>query len=212
MLRIALVIAVASLTNVRAAEDAGDIVRKSVELDQANWLRMQDYTWMARSTERHFDSGGKVKSTEGSAWETVMLDGEPYRRMLERNGRPLPPSEQKKQQDANGHGANIIQHFQKRAGSRSSGRGRTPVSLQEEEDSSGLNCHSPHREVLAPRPLPRSRHVVQHDKSRRGQHAFGMRPWRTTLFTVSDGVTASKLSMWCANAGFRTLFNPLDHH
>jgi hypothetical protein len=99
LLRIALVIAVASLTNVRAAEDAGDIVRKSVELDQANWLRMQDYTWMARSTERHFDSGGKVKSTEGSAWETVMLDGEPYRRMLERNGRPLPPSEQKKQQD-----------------------------------------------------------------------------------------------------------------
>jgi hypothetical protein len=28
-----------------------------------------------------------------------MLDGEPYRRMLERDGRPLPPAEQKKQQD-----------------------------------------------------------------------------------------------------------------
>jgi hypothetical protein len=81
------------------AQDAREIVRKSVELDQANWLRMQDYTWMARSTERHFDSDGKIKSVDASAWETVMLDGEPYRRMLERNGQPLPPAEQKKQQD-----------------------------------------------------------------------------------------------------------------
>ena len=96
---IALVVAAASLAGGLAAEDATDIVRKSVELDQANWLRMKDYTWIARSTERHFDSAGKVKSTEGSAWETVMLDGEPYRRMLEHNGQPLPPVEQKKQQE-----------------------------------------------------------------------------------------------------------------
>jgi hypothetical protein len=95
---IALVAAAVSLASGLAAEDAGEIVRKSVELDQANWLRMRDYTWVARSTERHFDSDGKVKSTEESGWETVMLDGEPYRRMLERDGHPLPPAEQKKQQ------------------------------------------------------------------------------------------------------------------
>ena len=76
-----------------------EIVRKSVELDQTNWLRLRDYTWMARSTERHFDSAGSVKSTETSAWETVVLDGEPYRRMLERNGKPLTPAEQKKEQE-----------------------------------------------------------------------------------------------------------------
>lgn len=92
-------VAAAGLTTGLAAEEARDIVRKSVELDQANWQRMKDYTWMARSTERHFDSDGKVKSTEGSAWETVMLDGEPYRRMLERDGHPLPPGELKRQQD-----------------------------------------------------------------------------------------------------------------
>jgi hypothetical protein len=89
----------AGLANLLAAQDAREIVRRSVDLDQANWLRMRDYTWVARSTERRFDSGGKVKSTEESAWETVMLDGEPYRRMLERNGQVLPPAEQKKQQD-----------------------------------------------------------------------------------------------------------------
>jgi len=92
-------VAAASLATGLAAEDAREIVRKSVDLDQANWLRMKDYTWVARSTERHFDSDGKVKSTEGSAWETVMLDGEPYRRILEHNGQPLPAAEQKKQQE-----------------------------------------------------------------------------------------------------------------
>ena len=92
-------VAAVTLTAGLAAQDAREIVRKSVELDHANWQRMRDYTWVARSTERHFDSEGKVKSTEESGWETVMLDGEPYRRVLEHNGRPLPPAEQKKQQD-----------------------------------------------------------------------------------------------------------------
>jgi hypothetical protein len=92
-------VASAALATGLAAQDAREIVRKSVDLDQANWLRMQDYTWVARSTERHFDGDGQVKSAEESGWETVMLDGEPYRRMLERDGRPLPAAEQKKQQD-----------------------------------------------------------------------------------------------------------------
>lgn len=90
--------AAAGLAAALAAEDAREIVRKSVDLDQVNWLRMKDYTWMARSTERHLDSNGKVKSIEQSAWETVMLDGQPYRRILERDGKPLSPAEQEKQQ------------------------------------------------------------------------------------------------------------------
>jgi hypothetical protein len=81
------------------AQDPREIVRKSVELDQTNWLRMKDYTWVGRSTERHFDSSGKVKSTDSRAWETIILNGEPYRRTLERNGKPLPPDELRKQQE-----------------------------------------------------------------------------------------------------------------
>jgi hypothetical protein len=85
-------------TGVRA-QDARGIVRRSVELDQANWLRMKDYTWIGRSTERHLDARGRVKSVEREAWETLILDGQPYRRLLERNGRPLPPGEQRKEQE-----------------------------------------------------------------------------------------------------------------
>jgi len=81
------------------AQDVREIVRKSVELDQANWLRMKDYTWVARNTERHLDSKGKTKSTETEAWETLILYGEPHRRIFERDGKPLAPDEQRKQQE-----------------------------------------------------------------------------------------------------------------
>jgi hypothetical protein len=81
------------------AQDAREIVRKSVELDQANWLRMKDYTWMARETERRLDSKGNTKSVESRAWETLVLYGEPHRRIFERDGKPLSPEERRKQQE-----------------------------------------------------------------------------------------------------------------
>ncbi|HTQ53663.1 MAG TPA: hypothetical protein VMI94_04330 [Bryobacteraceae bacterium] len=40
-----------------------------------------------------------MKSEERTAWETVMLDGQPYRRMLVRNSRPLNAEEQRKEQE-----------------------------------------------------------------------------------------------------------------
>jgi hypothetical protein len=81
-----------------AAQDPREIVRKSVELDQANWLRMKDYTWIARETTRSLDSQGKVKSEDSDQWETVVLFGEPHRRMIERNGKPLSEEEKRKEQ------------------------------------------------------------------------------------------------------------------
>ena len=81
------------------SQDAREIVRKSVELDQANWLRMSDYTWLARSHERRFDGHGKIASERQEAWETIILDGRPYRRIVERDGRPLSPPEQRKEQE-----------------------------------------------------------------------------------------------------------------
>src|ERR1700692_1450010 len=85
-------------TSAAGAQDAREIVRKSVELDQANWLRMKDYTWIAHETERNLDSKGAVKSVKTETWETLVLYGQPHRRMLERDGKPLPPDDQRKEQ------------------------------------------------------------------------------------------------------------------
>lgn len=83
----------------QAPPDPLAIVRKSVELDQSNWQRMKDYTWIARQTDRLLDSDGHVKSEKSEQWETVVVFGEPHHRMLERNGRPLSGDEQRKEQE-----------------------------------------------------------------------------------------------------------------
>ena len=80
------------------AQDPRELVRRSIAQDQLDWVRMKDYTWQARSAEKHLDAHGKVESTKREAWETVMLDGQPYRRTLERDGKPLSASEQRSEQ------------------------------------------------------------------------------------------------------------------
>ncbi|HLK46814.1 MAG TPA: hypothetical protein VKT49_01690, partial [Bryobacteraceae bacterium] len=82
-----------------AGQDAREIVRRSVELDQMNWLRMADYTWTARSLEKHLDSQNRVTSEHEEGWETIVLGGEPYRHDLERDGKPLPSGQQKREQE-----------------------------------------------------------------------------------------------------------------
>ena len=81
------------------AQDAREIVRKSVELDQTNWRRARDYTWNVQLVERRLESGGNVKSEKREAWETVILYGQPHRRFTERNNKPLSAAELSKQQD-----------------------------------------------------------------------------------------------------------------
>jgi len=80
------------------AQDPRELVRRSIAQDQLDWVRMKDYTWQARSTEKHLDPHGKVESTKREAWETLMLDGQPYRRTLERDGKPLSAAEQRNEQ------------------------------------------------------------------------------------------------------------------
>src|SRR5260370_26377600 len=77
------------------AQDPRELVRLSIAQDQLDWVRMKDYTWQGRSVERHFDPHGKVESTKREAWETLILDGQPHRVALERDGRPLSPEEQR---------------------------------------------------------------------------------------------------------------------
>jgi hypothetical protein len=79
--------------------DAREIVRKSLELDQANWQRRADYTWVMETRERHFDSRHQVTSEHQEARETIVLDGQPYERLVEHDHKPLPAGEQKKEQE-----------------------------------------------------------------------------------------------------------------
>lgn len=81
-----------------SAQDALEIVRRSVQHDQANWERAKNYTYVVRSTMRERDSGGKVKKTEAEAEEIYILYGEPYEKRIEKDGKPLSAEEQRKEQ------------------------------------------------------------------------------------------------------------------
>jgi hypothetical protein len=80
------------------SQDAREMVRRSVELDRNNWIERADYTWIGRSRERHFDARDQVTSDRQEAWEMLVIDGLLFTRMLERDGKPLPAAEQRKQQ------------------------------------------------------------------------------------------------------------------
>jgi hypothetical protein len=75
------------------AQNPYDLVRRSIAQNQLDWVRMKDYTWQARSVEKHFDSHGNVESTKQETWETLILDGQPSRRTIARDGKPLSPEE-----------------------------------------------------------------------------------------------------------------------
>jgi hypothetical protein len=108
--------------------DAREIVRKSVDLDQSNWQRMKDYTWIAQRTDRLLDSSGQVKSQKIEKWETVVVYGEQHRRMLERNGQPLPAQDQSKDQEK------LDQAVAKRANETPQQRMRRETDLEKERE------------------------------------------------------------------------------
>ena len=81
------------------AQDAVDIVKKSLDRDANNNERSKDYTFLARQEEREFDSSGKVKSTESQTFDISILAGRPYERLVAKNDKPLPEKEQRHEQE-----------------------------------------------------------------------------------------------------------------
>lgn len=88
---------------VRADDPALEIVRKSVLVDQANEERVKDYTFVEREDQRKPDPQGKMHSTGSKTWDTLILYGRPFRRLIARNDQPLSDADKKKEQDRFDH-------------------------------------------------------------------------------------------------------------
>ncbi|HWC98364.1 MAG TPA: hypothetical protein VG456_16510 [Candidatus Sulfopaludibacter sp.] len=91
----------------RTAEDPKEIVRQALKNDTRNRELERLYTYTLKEETRKLDSRNAVKSTESKTWEVIPLQGgPPFRRLLEKDGRPLSPKEEhdqaalrKKQED-----------------------------------------------------------------------------------------------------------------
>lgn len=78
---------------------AEEIVERSVAKDQSNWSQAKDYTMVERKVVKQFGDSGEVRSVTSETREWTFVDGELFRRLVARNDQPLPPAEQKKEED-----------------------------------------------------------------------------------------------------------------
>jgi hypothetical protein len=76
--------------------DVTQIVRTAIEREMSATRHSQDYTYEYDTTERELDGGGKVKSTKHTTFEVSVLYGKQFRRLIARDGKPLPADEDAK--------------------------------------------------------------------------------------------------------------------
>jgi hypothetical protein len=94
-----LVAAIAAGASVHGAEDARAIISRSVLRDVANQRLMRDYTYNVLSKTTELDKAGKPKSVHSETHEVLYFGGKAHRRLVAKDGKPLPGDEERKEQD-----------------------------------------------------------------------------------------------------------------
>ncbi len=87
------------LAPVLAAQDAREIVKRSIDAESAGVEAARNYTYLERQEERELDGSGKLKNREVHTYDVTLLEGSPYRRLVELNDQPLTAKEQKKEEE-----------------------------------------------------------------------------------------------------------------
>ena len=94
-----LLVAAALAQPAPVAEDARAIVLRSVERDQRDLDTRRNYTYITVTEQRNLDSAGHVKKVESRTHEVLILYGRPYQRLIAKDGKPLPPEDDRKERE-----------------------------------------------------------------------------------------------------------------
>jgi hypothetical protein len=81
------------------AQDARSLVSRAVAADDHSDRLARNYIFKVRDEILDLDSKGGVKATHSTVDEVVYIAGKRYFRPLEKDGKPITPSEQRKQQE-----------------------------------------------------------------------------------------------------------------
>jgi hypothetical protein len=82
-----------------AADDPKEIVRRALQRNVHNDEISRQYTYLQRDDVRTLDGAGAVKHRDLQMIDVTLLEGSPYRRLIARDDKPLPPQEEKKQRE-----------------------------------------------------------------------------------------------------------------
>jgi hypothetical protein len=80
------------------APDPREIVRQSLSIDQRNLEAARNYVYQRHVVEKRLDGGGKIKTVEERTYEQFVLFGEPYERLMSKNGQPLSDKDREKEE------------------------------------------------------------------------------------------------------------------
>ena len=81
------------------SNDPREIVRQAALNDMINDQKAREYTFMENQVLHKLDGKGKRRSTESKTYEFMMLYGEPVRRLVARDGKPLSGKEAAKEEE-----------------------------------------------------------------------------------------------------------------
>src|SRR5271167_5029881 len=80
------------------AQDANEIIRRATDRDFTNFENRKNYTYQERTEFRQYNTKGKLSKTEIETNEILILEGQPYERLIARDDKPLSEKDTKKEQ------------------------------------------------------------------------------------------------------------------
>lgn len=83
---------------VRPLPDANALVRSLVERQRSFEEAIDSYTYDVVATERELDGQDRVKKTRVRRHQVFFVKGQPVRKLVEEDGRPLPPDKARKEE------------------------------------------------------------------------------------------------------------------
>ena len=80
------------------AQDANEIIRRATDRDFTNFETRKNYTYQERQEVREYNGKGKLIKTEIETHEILILQGQPYEKLIARNDHPLSEKDARKEQ------------------------------------------------------------------------------------------------------------------
>jgi hypothetical protein len=89
---------VAACSPVVAEPHASEIIKRSVAVNTADWKALPDYSFCARYRKSKVDAAGHSSIEQAKTYETLMIEGSPYERVIAINNHALSPDQQQQEQ------------------------------------------------------------------------------------------------------------------
>jgi hypothetical protein len=79
------------------AQDANEIIRRATDRDFTNFENRKNYTYQERTELREYNTKGRQTKTDVQTVEVLILEGQPYEKLIARNDRPLSEKDAQKE-------------------------------------------------------------------------------------------------------------------